>query len=91
MSHCDHWTCQQNSSACEGCKDGKLWCDDPRCTPNCQGCQTKENHDIFTNLFFLTIIIILIVLVIVIFALYGPDFIILHDGDMIPYFPGDVS
>ena len=36
---CQSSDCQ--SGNCPGCRNSSLFCEDPRCYPNCQGCDTK--------------------------------------------------
>lgn len=30
---------------CQGCRNGSVWCDDPRCYPNCPGCTDNSNNN----------------------------------------------
>src|SRR4029077_9701154 len=56
---------------CEGCQNGKIWCHDPRCDPNCPDCGVPSNHDRFANIIFSIIVISLIAFLIVYVIAYG--------------------
>ncbi len=52
---------------CVGCKNGQLYCNDPRCFPNCKNCSGNEVETYFTwNRILLFIILILAVIVAII-------------------------
>jgi len=79
MSHCTFETCKGGN--CSGCKDGKLWCEDPRCTPYCRECQNKEGHDEAGVFLFVTLILIFTFIVGGLLVVYGPRFVSYNDGD----------
>lgn len=71
MSHCqDPVTCPNGN--CEGCKDGVLWCQDPRCQPYCPECSIPKDHDFAVWTMFLIIVLILIALIAIMLFAYGP-------------------
>lgn len=47
------------SGNCPGCKDGKPWCEDPKCTPLCRGCGPTESHGTMMLSFFGLILLLL--------------------------------
>ncbi len=63
VDHCQKSDCLDGN--CSGCKNGNLWCDDPRCHPNCEDCPPNDNT-------FITFLII----VFVIFGLFLLGFLI---------------
>lgn len=83
---CTELTCLDGN--CAGCKDGQLWCDDPRCEPFCRACEPPENYNSVINVMMLTFIVIVLLLIFVLMYMYGPRFVIMHDGDQSrPYIP----
>ena len=42
---------------CVGCRNGQIYCEDPRCYPNCEGCNTTTSSG---NWIIITIILILL-------------------------------
>lgn len=53
---------------CIGCRNGNLWCQDPRCAPNCPGCQSNVNT--WSNIVIIFVIIIGFVLIGTVIWLY---------------------
>lgn len=52
---------------CEGCKDSNLFCNDPRCYPNCPDCPQKNNSN--SNDWVIALIILILAGVLLIFAI----------------------
>jgi uncharacterized protein (DUF983 family) len=76
MTHCEEVTCVDGN--CEGCKNGLVFCKDPRCSPNCRGCEMIEHHDFALNF---TLIIIMALIAVIFFSswfIYGPRVIESH-------------
>jgi hypothetical protein len=73
-NHCqDSVTCPGGN--CEGCSNGEIWCQDPRCAPHCKECKAPENHDEAVNYTIFLIIVLLLVLLFIIWYTYGPTYI----------------
>jgi len=53
---------------CIGCRNGNLWCQDPRCAPNCPGCQSNVNT--WSNIVIIFVIIIGLILIGLVIWLY---------------------
>ena len=53
---CSASTCLNGN--CPGCLNGQLFCNDPRCYPNCAGCSTSEGGS--SNWVIVTIILVLL-------------------------------
>lgn len=71
---------------CVGCKDGKPWCQDPRCFPYCpeeQCIYPGESHDYNGNMVMLVIICCLLTALIIMWFIYGPEFFTPHDSYVI--------
>lgn len=66
---------------CSGCKNGKIWCDDPSCAPFCSECFIVQGHDFISNWVFVLIISALIFLLFVIWVGYGPNMFLLHSNE----------
>lgn len=79
---CQKTTCYQGN--CPGCKNGEKWCDDPKCTPYCTSCQPPISNDSVVNVLFATILIILLLGVFLSMFLYGPRFVVHHEGEYDP-------
>lgn len=79
MSYCSKPPC--TNMQCDGCKDGKIWCQDPACVPNCRGCRPPKGHEDGINLVFASILVILLTIVVAMLVFYGPRWVIYHDGD----------
>ena len=62
-------TCSDNSND-PGCRDGKLYCNDPRCFPNCPGCDTNTSSG---NWIIITIILVLLGVLLVMAFIIGFD------------------
>lgn len=54
---CSATTCLNGN--CPGCRNGQLYCSDPRCYPNCAGCTTSEGSN-SNNWIIVTIILVLL-------------------------------
>ena len=54
---------------CPGCKNGAVFCDDPRCYPNCPGCNTKTTSN--SNWWLGTIILVLLGILLVLAFIIG--------------------
>ena len=59
-----------NNSNNVGCKNGQLYCNDPRCYPNCQGCNTNTSSG---NWIIITIILVLLGVLLVMSFIIGYD------------------
>ncbi len=68
-SHCLASLCPDGN--CEGCKDGKIWCQDQRCEPYCPACVLPANYDRFVNTVSLIFIVCLLVLLVIVVARWG--------------------
>ena len=69
----------QNGLYCPGCKDGQVWCQDPKCSPNCTSCNITPNHDFNVNMTVIIILVCLIALLLIVWFIYGPQFFQPHD------------
>lgn len=69
MSICSDKTLCPNGS-CIGCKGGQQYCGDPRCYPNCEGCNTTTSSG---NWIIITIILILLGVLLVMSFVIGYD------------------
>ena len=58
---------------CIGCKNGNIWCQDPRCAPYCQGCAIPDDHDFNGNMVVTVILICLVALLFIVWFIYGPS------------------
>ncbi len=65
IDHCQNTDCQDGN--CPGCKNGNLWCDDPRCHPNCEDCPLNDN----TFVTFLIVIFVIFGLLLLGFIIYA--------------------
>lgn len=63
IDHCQNSSCLNGN--CSGCRNGNLWCGDPRCHPNCEDCPKNDNT-------FITFVIVIFV----IFGLFLLGFLI---------------
>ena len=61
--------CSQNPNG-EGCRDGQVYCNDPRCYPNCPNCSTTTSSG---NWIIITIILILLGVLLVMAFIVGFD------------------
>lgn len=75
MSICNDTLLCPNGN-CTGCKDGQVWCQDPRCSPYCPGeqCLMDKEHDTTVNFVMVIIILCLITILIIVWFFYGPAF-----------------
>ena len=55
--------------SCIGCKDGKLDCTDPRCYPNCTGCNITTNNTNWNRILLIIVLILLIILGIILIVI----------------------
>lgn len=67
LDHCQLASCEGGN--CPGCKDGNLFCDDPRCHPNCEDCPPPSDLT-FANVLIVILIIIAIIAVIIIIYVF---------------------
>jgi hypothetical protein len=65
---------------CSGCKNGQVWCQDPRCQPYCPNCNITRNHEFNVNMTVIIILICLIALLFIVWFIYGPQFFQPHDN-----------
>lgn len=68
-THCRSDFCPGGN--CAGCKDGQIWCQDPRCDPYCPGCIVPDNYDRFVNTVLLIFLVCFIVLLVIVVAGWG--------------------
>ena len=61
--------CSQNPNG-PGCRNGELYCNDPRCYPNCENCSTTTSSG---NWIIITIILILLGVLLVMAFIVGFD------------------
>jgi len=81
MSNCsDPVTCLNGN--CIGCRDGQVWCQDPRCSPYCPGstCIIPKGHDVNANIIIILIIVALFAMLFIIWFMYGPQLIESHSN-----------
>jgi hypothetical protein len=79
-SHCsDPVSCLNGN--CVGCKDGQVWCQDPRCAPYCPGtqCAIPADHDFNANIMIGIILICLTTIFFMVWFVYGPRLFEPHD------------
>lgn len=80
---------------CVGCKNGKLWCQDTKCSGQCPGCAWSLERDRFEYVIFfllaLSILLILFILVVnyghQVLYYYVPNFELSQKGYQIPAGP----
>lgn len=89
MSYCSTFPCTVID--CEGCKDGKKWCDDPRCTPYCRSCPLPKGHDEAANFVFGITLFLLILIIISLIMFYGPRFFIFRNSKSDDTYSADVE
>jgi len=53
---------------CIGCQNGKQYCNDPRCFPNCPNCPVENNKRNIWDWILVGVIIVLIILIIILFV-----------------------
>jgi hypothetical protein len=56
---------------CIGCKDGQLWCQDPKCTGQCPGCGYDLDRDRFIYVTFFLVAMAILLILFVILVNYG--------------------
>lgn len=54
---------------CPGCRNGVLYCNDPRCYPKCTGCDTKTDNN--SNWILITVILVLLVILLILSFVIG--------------------
>src|SRR3990167_3410950 len=66
---------------CPGCKDGKKYCQDPRCAPNCPGsnCTIDKDHDFNGGAVVIVIVFCLLVILFIVWMSFGPLFVEYHN------------
>lgn len=66
---------------CVGCKNGQIWCQDPRCSPYCasSSCVIQDDHDFNGNLVVVVILLSLIAILFIVWFVYGPQLFEHHD------------
>lgn len=57
---------------CEGCENGNVSCQDPKCQPNCQDCQPPPNYDATVAFCIFMILMCLVGILIIYVVAYGP-------------------
>lgn len=72
MSDCaDPLTCPGGN--CVGCRNGQVWCQDPRCQPYCGGCAIPSTFDFNANMTIIVILLCLITIFFIVWFVYGPQ------------------
>ena len=56
---------------CPGCKNGKLWCDDPRCSPQCTNCGITPHYNSFALITIAIIVLMFIVALVILVVAFG--------------------
>lgn len=74
---CDPESCPGGN--CVGCKDGKTWCQDPRCDPYCPACAIPQDYDFMVNVVMIIIVMCLLLVIFIIGFVYGPTLIRPHN------------
>lgn len=77
-NYCGSPICQELT--CPGCKDGQVWCQDPKCAPNCADCAINETHDFAVNMTVIIILICLVAILFIVWFVYGPSFFVPHNN-----------
>ena len=78
MSECmNPDTCPNGN--CPGCRNGKVWCQDPRCAPYCQYCGIPSNFDYNVNAVIIVILICILAALFIVWFVYGPSFFQTHN------------
>lgn len=80
---------------CIGCRNGQLWCQDPRCVGLCTDCGYDEDRDRFGYVVFFLIIVSLVLVVVIICLTYGhqmvyyyvPNYQLQQKGYVVPNGP----
>ncbi len=68
---------------CIGCRDGHIWCQDPRCSPHCRGCETPRHTTLFTIALFIIIIVGVIAICAIIMVYWKST----HPATLHPIYP----
>ena len=58
---------------CVGCRNGQIWCQDPRCAPYCSGCAIPNDHDFNLNMVVIIILFCLLAILFIVWFVYGPQ------------------
>lgn len=80
MSNCaSSVTCPGGN--CPGCQNGQVWCQDPRCSPNCAGeqCMFPASHNFNSNMVFLLVFMCLTAIFFILWFVYGHTLFTPHD------------
>jgi hypothetical protein len=56
---------------CPGCQNGKIWCQDPRCDPQCPNCFYDQQAERYGFVTIMIIILALLLIILVILITYG--------------------
>lgn len=68
--YCSSFLCRDGN--CEGCRDGKPYCSDPRCAPYCRGCPLPRGMGWVALIVVVIVVLLVIFLLIASFLLIGP-------------------
>jgi len=76
----DSFSCPNGN--CVGCLNGSIWCQDPRCQPNCPSkvCNITLYHDYNANIVIIIILICLIAILFIVWFVYGPSLFYQHNN-----------
>lgn len=64
---------------CIGCKNGEIWCQDPKCQPYCPQCLKHPDSDYNANIVIAIILMCLISILFIVWFAYGPSLFIQHN------------
>lgn len=70
QTHCQRPVCPGGN--CIGCKDGKLYCGDPRCHPYCPECTAPPNAELYGGII-IGIILFVFLIIGIALLLYGTN------------------
>ena len=76
MAQPNNFHCQDSVACpggnCIGCRNGQVWCQDPRCQGYCPNCNTsQEYNDITTHYTFAILIMVFLLILFAVWICYG--------------------
>jgi len=89
VSHCEGSMCPAGN--CVGCKDSKVWCDDPRCTPYCAECNPPEDIKRWVIALLCLVVLAGLMMILLTIIIHGGDddeddqSVIADEDDFVPY------
>ena len=63
---------------CIGCRNGQVWCQDPRCAPYCPDCGIPSDFDSIVNMTIVIILFCLLAILFIVWFVYGPQLFETH-------------